>query len=152
MKEKTKIKDFSNDFFAWLKEYNIYQVPGMKVSDLDIVGLYIRLRYPISHIAKRLKRSAPNIRFKLFRGLRTLYSFYCLPPEQQESFPTNKDSSIEICPLSIRARNALMNNGVKSINDLLCKSYRELIMMRNLGKKTLTEIDIFIYRFNQKHR
>lgn len=68
--------------------------------------------------------------------------------------------SIETLPLSIRARNALMRSGIKTIADLLNTSYTEIKNIKNIGTKSLEEIqairekslglsDQLIYQENQ---
>ena len=49
--------------------------------------------------------------------------------------------SVRELELSIRSENSLMRGGIHTIGDLLQKSRDDLLNIRNLGKKSLTEIE-----------
>jgi len=52
--------------------------------------------------------------------------------------------------LSVRANNAFLGAGIKTIEDLTEKKRIDLLKMRNIGKKTLEEIRKALYRYGLK--
>ena len=51
-----------------------------------------------------------------------------------------QDSSIEDLGLSVRSYNSLRRGGIKTINDLIAHTERELLQIRTMGKKSIREI------------
>lgn len=64
------------------------------------------------------------------------------------------DTLISDCKLSIRSKNLLENANIKTIKDLVNISKRDLMKYRNLGVKSLKEIDSFLkdngYEFKEE--
>ena len=67
----------------------------------------------------------------------------------QKEFPDALDRVLPInwtireCDISLRAKNALLLNGVTSVRQLVEKTKRELMSFKNLGKTSLDEIMLF---------
>ena len=55
--------------------------------------------------------------------------------------PTLPDNPIHELELSIRSENCLLRGGMNTIGDLIQKSRDDLLKIRNLGRKSLTEIE-----------
>ena len=53
-------------------------------------------------------------------------------------------TKLEDTPLSNRAKNCLMYANVRTVADIAVYSLSELAMFRNMGKKTLMEIDAYM--------
>ena len=66
--------------------------------------------------------------------------------EKDLSFSTDNllQSPIEILGLSVRAYNALKSHKINTINELLNLSQEELVKMRNIGAKTVKEINAIV--------
>ena len=63
-----------------------------------------------------------------------------IPPQTQESEEYSEHPIHEL-ELSIRSENCLLRGGIQTIGDLLRKSRDDLLKIRNLGKKSLKEIE-----------
>lgn len=65
------------------------------------------------------------------------------PPAQASAEPeanTILDQSIESLELSIRSMNCLKNANVRTLRDLVAKSERDMVEIRNFGEKSLKEV------------
>ncbi len=56
------------------------------------------------------------------------------------------DAEIENLEFSVRTHNCLVRAGIETVNDLLNTSYEKLLRIRNLGRKSLREIEQYIRR------
>ena len=66
-----------------------------------------------------------------------------LPPEveiEPESEDTILDDSIETLELSIRSMNCLKNANIRTLRDLVSRSEKEMVEIRNFGEKSLKEV------------
>lgn len=63
------------------------------------------------------------------------------PPDPGEGDPEQFKQSIRELELSIRSENCLLRGGIQTIGDLLHRSRDDLLKIRNLGRKSLTEIE-----------
>ena len=61
--------------------------------------------------------------------------------EEEESLSENLNRSIEELELSVRSFNCLKNAGIRTIGDLIQRSESEMMTTKNLGKKSLDEIN-----------
>lgn len=59
---------------------------------------------------------------------------------------------IEELNLSVRARNALLRSGVRTTEQLMSMDAEDLLRIRNLGKKTLTEIQSIMKTLEKKEK
>lgn len=59
---------------------------------------------------------------------------------------------IDDLSLSVRARNALRRAGVRTTEQLMAMDAEDLLRIRNLGQKTLTEIQTVMKTLEQKER
>jgi len=64
----------------------------------------------------------------------------------------NHQNSIDRFNFTIRTYNVLNNEGIKSIDDLLSKSERDLLRLPNAGLKTINEIKQVLLQHNLKLR
>lgn len=60
------------------------------------------------------------------------------------------DEKISNCDLSVRAINQLRRMNVKKVEDLVLLNRTDLLRQRNMGKKTVSEIEDFLYTHNLK--
>jgi DNA-directed RNA polymerase subunit alpha len=58
-------------------------------------------------------------------------------PEEEDSI---LDASIETLELSIRSMNCLKNANIRTLRDLVSRSEREMVEIRNFGEKSLKEV------------
>jgi DNA-directed RNA polymerase subunit alpha len=58
-------------------------------------------------------------------------------PDQEDSI---LDASIETLELSIRSMNCLKNANIRTLRDLVSRSEREMVEIRNFGEKSLKEV------------
>ena len=63
------------------------------------------------------------------------------PEVQEESKTEQFTHPIHELELSIRSENCLLRGGIQTVGDLLRKSREDLLKIRNLGRKSLTEIE-----------
>jgi len=64
--------------------------------------------------------------------------------------PRNGDTKIEDTPLSTRIKWCLPSLGIEKLSDLNGMSKKKLLRIRNLGKVSVDEIEIFIYALGYK--
>jgi DNA-directed RNA polymerase subunit alpha len=58
-------------------------------------------------------------------------------PEEEDSI---LDASIETLELSIRSMNCLKNANIRTLRDLVSRSERDMVEIRNFGEKSLKEV------------
>ena len=66
------------------------------------------------------------------------------PPPATDEEPKEEDSildaSIETLELSIRSMNCLKNANIRTLRDLVSRSERDMVEIRNFGEKSLKEV------------
>jgi DNA-directed RNA polymerase subunit alpha len=60
--------------------------------------------------------------------------------ESEDATDTILDQSIDSLELSIRSMNCLKNANIRSLRDLVSKSERDMVEIRNFGEKSLKEV------------
>lgn len=83
-----------------------------------------------------------NDHLKLFIGLTEKISDVEIMVEKEEEEKDKiLDMSIEELDLSVRSYNCLKRAGINSVGELITKTEDEMMKVRNLGKKSLEEVD-----------
>jgi len=62
------------------------------------------------------------------------------PEETEDATDTILDQSIDTLELSIRSMNCLKNANIRTLRDLVSKSERDMVEIRNFGEKSLKEV------------
>lgn len=65
---------------------------------------------------------------------------YIAEPEPETEEESELDKSIDTLELSIRSMNCLKNANIKSLRDLVSRSEKEMVEIRNFGEKSLKEV------------
>ena len=65
---------------------------------------------------------------------------YVTEPEPEPEEESELDKSIDTLELSIRSMNCLKNANIKSLRDLVSRSEKEMVEIRNFGEKSLKEV------------
>ena len=65
---------------------------------------------------------------------------YVIEPEPEPEEESELDKSIDTLELSIRSMNCLKNANIKSLRDLVSRSEKEMVEIRNFGEKSLKEV------------
>lgn len=71
--------------------------------------------------------------------------------KNNNDFETIKDIPLKNIVISKRLFNVLINNGINTIEELMNQNFSEVIKLRNLGKKSIDELETFINQINQKY-
>ncbi len=85
---------------------------------------------------------------QLVRGHMDIYAALALEeevefveePEPEPKEESELDKSIDTLELSIRSMNCLKNANIKSLRDLVSRSEKEMVEIRNFGEKSLKEV------------
>ncbi|MEN8164298.1 MAG: DNA-directed RNA polymerase subunit alpha [Acidobacteriota bacterium] len=85
---------------------------------------------------------------QLVRGHMDIYAALALEeevefvaePEPEPEEESELDKSIDTLELSIRSMNCLKNANIKSLRDLVSRSEKEMVEIRNFGEKSLKEV------------
>jgi DNA-directed RNA polymerase alpha subunit len=102
-----------------------YAVSKERIRQIEAKALR-KLRHP-----SRLEKIIP------VRTVRQEIVYIC---EKCQAESLEDQTSLENLPLSVRACNCLKNSGIETIAQLLAKSERDLLRMRNFGIVSLNEI------------
>jgi len=65
---------------------------------------------------------------------------YVVEPEPEVEEESELDKSIDTLELSIRSMNCLKNANIKTLRDLVLRSEKEMVEIRNFGEKSLKEV------------
>ena len=77
----------------------------------------------------------------LFVGLTDQQAEDLVVEEEQQGGSKTLDMTIEELDLSVRAFNCLKRAGINTVGELVEKNQEEMMKVRNLGKKSLEEVE-----------
>lgn len=123
-----------------LKEKNLTEIE----TALSRINLRFGMHLPVWNILKR-ERYPDKLKQDLYKQIKI----------QPPGFSQNKTSGINILyrrinelDLSVRSTNCLYNLGILYVGDLIQKTQHELVKTRNLGRKSLAEIEETLNEMN----
>lgn len=70
------------------------------------------------------------------------------PKEEEDDLNKNLEMPIEELELSVRSYNCLKRAGINTVNDLIQRTMGEMMKVRNLGKKSLEEVENKLVEMN----
>lgn len=117
------------------------------------------------HVLHLFERGCKRLRYVNFDKMKEELSFFKQRVDELENENKNLrngivvetntrneffDEKISNCDLSVRAINQLRRMNVKKVEDLVLLNRTDLLRQRNMGKKTVSEIEDFLYTHNLK--
>ena len=150
--EKNKKEDHAigiipvDSIFTPVKKVN-YEVEDTRVgqrTDYDKLSLEVWTDGSISpKEALSLSAKILSDHLKLFIGLtETMNEVEVMVEKEEEEKDKILDMTIEELDLSVRSYNCLKRAGINTVEELIQKTVEDMMKVRNLGKKSLEEVEI----------
>ena len=109
----------------------------MAVASSSLKGLPVRIA-----VIRSICSCTSGSTLKLFVGLtERIGDVEIMVEKEEEERDKILDMSIEELDLSVRSYNCLKRAGINTVGELIMKTEEDMMKVRNLGKKSLEEVD-----------